>query len=369
MSEHSLLAPSSYGRLAYCRAAPTMEAAYPDEDSLHAIEGRAAHAVAYDYASTGIMPALRSPSPHGVEVTQDMIDGAQLYIDDIASELGAAWRNHIFMEQRADLSGLHPLAWGTPDADAAYPGFIYLWDYKYGHRYVDPFENWQLIGYMYDLVSKLSVEEELTTTVQMTIVQPRNFHRDGPIRRWTVKASELRPYFNILKGWLAEATAEVIDASPSPSGCQDCSARHVCVALRDAAYAAMDYAQRAVAHNLQPDQLGIELARVEDMADLLEAYKSGLEEEAVGVLRRGANVPHYTMAPGRASLEWAMPPEFVAGQLSDKLWAPRKLITPTQAKTQKLVTEELLDAFAHRPPGALKLARVDNKLAKKVFKS
>lgn len=367
MSEHSLLAPSSYGRLAYCRAAPTMEAAYPDEDTPHAIDGRASHAVNQQFIVTGEMPALRS-ALEGTEVTQEMIDGALLYVGDIANELGAAWFNHIHIEERVDLSGLHPKAWGTPDAFAIYPGFIYLWDYKFGHRYVDPFENWQLIGYAYDFVSKLSPEEELSTTIQMTIVQPRNFHKDGPIRRWTVKAWELRPYFNQLKAWLEEAMREEVTANPAWQACQDCSARHACVPLRNACYAAMDYAMTSQAHNLQPDQLGVELARVEDVSKLLEAYKSGLEEEAVGVLKRGASIPNYTMAPGQSSLAWTMPPDFIISQLGEQLRAPLKVITPTQAKTQKLVSEELLEAFADRPPAGLKLARIDTKLAKKVFK-
>lgn len=368
MTAHSRLAPSSYGRLAHCRAAPIMEAMFPGEDTMPSLEGHAQHHVAYCMAVRPDELPLIGSLFESVEITQEMYDGARMYLDDIASELGASWRQHVHLEERVDLSGLHPEAWGTLDARAQYPGFLYFWDDKFGHRYVDAFENWQLIAYSYPFVAALSPEEELTTSVQFTIVQPRNFHPDGPIRRWTVKAYELRAYYNTLRGWLAEATTEGVAANPVPAACQDCSARHACVALRNAAYAGMDYARQAQAHNLSPDQLGTELARVEDMTKLLEAYQSGLQEEAEGALRRGVSVPNYTLAPGRSSLAWAVDEEIVAS-LGEELYAPRKLITPTQARDRKLITSDLLEAYAHRPAGSLKLSRIDHKLAKKVFKS
>jgi hypothetical protein len=369
MSAHSRLAPSSYGRLAHCRAAPIMEAMYPSEDSEATRSGKCAHHVAKLVLDGLPAPMIGTQEQQfETEVTEEMIQGVQMYVDDIAGELGAAWRNHLYAEERVDLSGLHPEAWGTLDARAQYPGHLFFWDFKYGHRYVDAFENWQLIAYSYPFVAALTPEEELTTTVQFTIVQPRNFHPDGPIRRWTVKAHELRAYYNILAGWLAEAMDDHVAATPFPAACQDCSARHACVALRNAAYTAMDSTREAHAQNLPPEQLGIELARVEDLAALLDAYKTGLEEEAAGVLKRGASVPNYTMAPGRASLEWSLPPEFLANELGDRIWKPRAVITPTQAKAQRLISDELLAAYATRPPAALKLSRVDHKLAKKVFK-
>lgn len=373
---HAPLAPSSYGRLAYCRAAPTMEAANPADDTVPTLEGRAAHKVSEVLGMFGEILPIGTLLDGNIEVTGEMIDAATMYLDDVASELGAAWRNHVKFEEPVSLAGLHPQAWGTPDAVAQYPRFIYLWDFKYGHRYVDAFENWQMIGYSYPFIENLSPEEELLTTVQITIVQPRNFHPDGPIRRWTIKASDLRAYYNILRGWLHEAypfneagdLCGDIVASPHPDACRDCSARSVCEALRNAAYTAMDFARASQLHRLDSNQVGIELARVEDLSRLLEAYRTGLEEEAEGALRRGVRVPNFTLAPGRTSLEWCVPEDFVE-QLGPDLTAPRKLITPTQARDRKLITPELLDAYAHRPPGRLKLSRIDDKLAKKVFKS
>lgn len=369
MTSHSILSPSSYGRLAYCRAAPTMEHDYPGDDTQSSREGTAAHEYAYGLmdGTEGLAVGVLNAATR-LEYTQEMADGAQLYADDIASTLGPQWRGYVRLEQRIDLDNLHPEAWGTPDALAVYPKHIFCWDYKFGHLYVDAFENWQMIGYVSKLVESLSPEDELITKVTLTVVQPRSFHPDGPIRRWTVWAWELRPYLNTLKGWLAEAMETDVQASPHPKACAYCSARPQCVALRNAAYAAMDYARAKQAVKLQPHELGIELSRVEDMEALLEAYRTGLEEETEGALRHGVAVPGYTMAPGRAVLQWNVPQELLA-DLGDAIWKPREPITPTQARDRKLLAPELLDAYAVRPNGALKLTRVDHKLAKKVFSS
>jgi len=369
MGEHSLLSPSSYGRLAHCRAAPTMEHDYPGEDTQASREGTAAHAYAYGLMTGAFVPSVGAlHSETGLEYTQEMADAAQLYADDIASTLGPQWRDHVRLEQRVDLDNLHPEAFGTPDALAVYPKYIYCWDYKFGHMYVDAFENWQMIGYVSKFVEALSSDDEMTTRVTLTVVQPRNFHPDGPIRRWTVWAWELRPYINLLKGWLAEAMHPDVKATPHPDACLYCSARPQCVALRNAAYAVMDYARTKQAVKLQPHELGIELGRIQDMEQLLKAYRTGLEEETEGALRHGVAVPGYTMAPGRSVLQWNVPPELLA-DLGDAIWKPREPITPTQARDRKLLAPELLDAYATRPAGALKLTRVDHTLAKKVFTS
>jgi hypothetical protein len=351
-----------------------MEAAYPSEDSPASLEGHAAHLVAQMMIEHDTVLPVGSVLDGNVEVTTEMVEAARLYVDDIASELGASWRQHVLVEKPVSLQGLHPEAFGTPDLVGQFPRFLFLWDFKYGHRYVDAFENWQLIGYAFAYIEAMTAEEEMQTEVVFTIVQPRNFHPDGPVRRWKVKAFELRGYFNQLKGWLAEAMAPNVVASPTPSACQDCSARVKCVALRNAAYTGMDLAQASQAHALDTVQLGAELTRVQDLGALLESYQSGLEEEAEGAIRRGVSVPGFTMAQGRASLEWNVPDDMVASivgtpetQPTNPLYAPLKLLTPTQARDRKLIPPEMVEAFTHRPGGKLKLSRVDHKLAKKVF--
>lgn len=372
MTNHALLSPSSFNRLQYCRAAPTAEHDYPSDDHPSAIEGRAAHLVAQLYATANVlMNAGETVADEGnlTEVTAEMREGAIMVASDIAQELGASWRQRIVCEETVSLAGLHPESWGTLDYRAQFPGYLYFWDYKFGHRYVDAFENWQMIAYSYPFVSALSPEEEMTTTVQFTIVQPRNYHQDGPVRRWVVKAHELRAYYNILAQWMHEALAQPVMANPVPAACQDCSARHVCSALRGAAYVAMDLAKEAAQYGLQPDQLGVELSRVQDMATLLKAYQTGLEEEADGTIRRGVQVPNFTLGSTSNPLQWAVPDEDILA-LGDAcgvdLRKPREILTPTQAS--KLLPAGVIDQYAKRIGRALKLTRANHTLAKKVFK-
>jgi hypothetical protein len=303
----------------------------------------------------------------GIEVTQDMLDGASLYVDDVRTVLGDSCPASIQVEEPITLEGLHPEAWGTPDLVAVRPKHIFVWDYKFGHGYVDVFENWQLIAYSFPFVDALSPDEEMQTTVVFTIVQPRCFCPEGPVRRWSVKASDLRAHYNTLRGWLAEASSPLPIATPTPAACVYCSARHACQPLRDAAEQTVDYAKTMTAHTLDAPQLGRELAYMQDAQALLSAYISGLEEEVEGSIKHGVPVPGYTLAPASSPLRWSVPEELVA-QLGEAMWAPRKLITPSQARDRKLISPEVLEAFAEREPGRLKLTRIDNSLAKKVFK-
>ena len=96
----------------------------------------------------------------------------------------------------------------------------------------------------------------------------------------------------------------------------------------------MDYTRERQALALKPEQLGVELARVQDAAALLKAYATGLEEEVEGALRHGVPVANYTMAPGKSVLQWNVPLELLA-DFGESIWVPRKPITPTQARDRK----------------------------------
>ena len=381
MSAHAFLAPSSAFRWVRCALSASLEAAYPEtEASPSSLEGTAAHWVV-QMRLQGTPVALDMQAPNGVAVTQEMLEAAELVRDDILATLGPDWAKYLVIEQRVQIPRVHPTHnWGTPDYRAwsrLNNGrlCLHVWDFKFGHGIVEAFENWQLIDYTAGLLDEAGIDglQDQETVVDMVVIQPRAFHRDGPVRRWRVVASDLRPHINRLSNAAGVALAPNPPATPTPEGCENCLGRHACEALQRAAYHAADKGGQYGALDLSPHALGLELRALKRAQALLEARVSGIEAQAVASIKAGQLVPFWAMesVPGR--LAWTKPaPEiFALGEmLGLKLQKDPEPITPTQAKAAAKAAKidgALFDAYAVRPAGAAKLVADDGTKARLTF--
>lgn len=340
---HSILAPSSAVRWVQCAASVLLEALYPETESekTAADEGTAVHWVAAELLS-GRDVALGQVAPVGVVLTEEMIDAATMYVEAVDAALAnypGHDRSMLHVEERVDIPYVHALNWGTPDTWFIDPDqcVIYLFDLKYGHRHVDEYENWQLIDYAAGVLEKCGIDGFLDQTfdVVMTIVQPRSYHRGGPVRSWRLKAAELRPYFNTLQNAADTAmqTGAVGKAGPE---CLYCRARHACETLQRDAYRSATISASSVPVDLTPAALGLELHMLRQAAERLKGRITGLEEQARQQLRGGQRVPFFALVekPGRE--QWAKPVDEVLalGTLFNAdLSKPREAITPGQART------------------------------------
>jgi len=381
MGAHAFLAPSSADRWVRCALAPTLEAAHPEiEASPSSLEGTAAHWVV-QMLLQGTPVALDMQAPNGIAVTEEMLEAAEVVRDDIYARLGPEWQSLLFIERPVPIARVHPTQnWGTPDYSAWSRMenknlCLHLWDFKYGHGVVEAFENWQMIDYVDGLLEAASIDglQEQTTFVEMTVIQPRAFHRDGPVRRWRVLASDLRAYFNRLQAAATEATGPNPSATPTPEGCEHCRGRHACEALQRAAYTAAERGRQYGALDLTPHALGLELRALKRAQALLEARVSGLEAEAVSIIKRGEQVPFWSLESTPGRLAWQKPAaEILAlGQMMGlDLAKPPECITPTQAKAAAKAAKlpgEIFDVYAARPAGTAKLTYDDGKKARLTF--
>lgn len=376
MSSHSHAPASSAARRIQCPQSVTWELMSPDTgDDSDARDGEAAHWAAAELIA-GRPIDIGQIAPNGVVLTHEMCLGADVMFNDVAKrlrEFGLA-PSQGQCEQRVAIPRVGPGHFGTPDyrilvERPGQPFLLLLWDFKFGHRPVEVFENPQLIDYIagccegiHDLYPGVDVEA--------AIVQPRSFHRDGPVRRWKTKLSDLRVHINISAGAYAEAFDHAPRTRVGPE-CRDCKARLKCTALQRAGLAAMDQAESTTPHDITPAEAGRELQMLERAEQLIQARKAGLEAMVEQALRRGEPVAGWMLAAGESREKWTVPAEQVIAMgkaMRLGLGKPIEAITPRQARDAGL-DPAIVAQISTRPPAGLKLIKDDGSAARKAFGS
>lgn len=375
MSLHAKLQPSSAARWAgQCPGSVQLEAKFPQAvQSAEAAEGDAAHWVVATVLRGGAYPAAGTLAPNGVILDDDMLDAAEVMVDDVRARSAGAV---LHIEERVSIAEVHPDNWGTPDVwwiTTQEHGFVtlHLYDYKYGHRFVDAFENWQCLDYATGILELPAPAfpdiSHALIKIEINVVQPRNYHPSGMIRRWELTAAELSKYSEELRQRAVEAT------SPKPWSrvgreCRDCRGRHACQVLQYAADNVADIAGETVAVELPPVAVGVELRMLERAAKLLDARLTGLREQAMFQIRAGTAIPFFQLKQGQAREKWAKPLSEieVLGELVGQKLTKAEPVTPAQAR--KLgVPDEVVAAYSFRPPGEFKLVPVTDQDAKRIF--
>ncbi len=360
MSEHAILSPSSAARRVACPGSRALEAKYPQsQDSEFAREGTAAHWVASEM--------LREPTrflaefaPNGEIVTQEMIDGAALYRDAIKEIFD--YKNTLHVEEKIDISVIHPDCWGTPDCWFVTDTGLHVFDYKYGHGFVEVYENWQLLEYACGIYFSLL---DKPSYIHLHIVQPRSFHKKGPVRKWSISSKILNDYAGILKASEFSAMSDVGVLTPSLE-CTYCSARHACHALQNSALSSVDLSTSNTDHDLPVSGIGSELRYLKRAAMLLDARITGLESQALSKIKSGERIPFFRVEETAGRKRWIKSAEEIitlGEMLCLNLAKPREAITPIQA-LKSGAPEDLVREFSETPRGSLKLVE-DN--ARKMF--
>lgn len=157
--------------------------------------------------------------------------------------------------------------------------------------------------------------------------------------------------------------------TPSPE-CTNCRGRHACEALQRASLAVLDVVTSNAPHELPPPAVGAELRWIKRAAKMLEARATGLEAQALAMIKRGERVPHFTLGESVTRQVWNVPEEqaIAMGELLgvNVAKAP-KALTPKQAMDAGL-PEDVVNEISHRPKGALTLVAEDITKARKIFK-
>jgi hypothetical protein len=372
MTGHAFLAPSNAHVWVKCNLNPTMVRKYPKLDDEKTREGDAAHWVNHTLMQTGVMLPIGTQTPSGATVTKEMQDGAEVWRHAIGELSGRT----LYYESHVRGGSIHKTENdGTPDLWEFTPGappLLTVFDYKFGRRLVDAFENWQGINYLSLIMDHLGVHNgvhDQMIAARIVIVQPRGYHPEGMIREWRIPhLSDLRASFNILRGAADRATSTGHIVGTVNEHCGDCPGRHACQSLQRNVLAGADIVASSLPLELPTEALGHELRTVRRLIKLAEARKTGLEEQARSEIMSGKRVPFSTMKESEPRERWKMPPEDIAtiGAAFGVNLAKQEVLTPAQAR-EAGVPAELIDSLCERPRGELKVVEDDGRDLRKLF--
>lgn len=389
--QHAILAPSAAYRWVPCPGSVKMESQFPEVVDDDAENGNAAHWVAAEVLKSYLpnntikfpIDYIGLTAPNGIIITEEMAEAVHVYTSDIlqtAQEYGLLSKLQIEKQiggigKERSSNGTHPDNWGTPDCWAYDENTktIFIWDFKYGHRAISAFQNWQLMDYIFlilQVLGAITAIDDRNITVHMKIIQPRCYKNEGVIGEWVIMASELRQKRNIL---ILAAEQAMDENPPTQTGehCRDCRARHSCKGARLAAQAAMQYAASfpSALVEMSPQDAGIELDMLKAAADSIKFLLTGLEAKVLHDLKTGSNIPGWAIKMGLGNKKWIKTAQeiFSLGDLIGISFKQSdKPITPTQA-INKGIDEKVINAYSDIPKTGLKLVKDDGTKAKKVF--
>ena len=366
MSIHAILAPSSAARRMQCAGSRSMEAQFPQsEDNPSAAEGTLAHEV--NLAALNLMTLNLTTIPDGA--TEEMLDGADMWVETVAPII--AQSSQYACEQYLTIHSVHKECSGTPDfwAYDDKDKTIDIIDYKFGHRYVDVFENWQLLEYAIGVCDHIHVLRSDLLKIRLTIVQPRCFTPEGPVRTWEITPDELAKYMTRLQKSESESMKPDCNVVTGPE-CRDCSARHACTNLQRAAMQEVEMSVQPAPFDLPADVQGWELVQIKRSLDILKARESGLENELLAKIKAGTPVNGWGVVQGQGREKWAKSVEEVLalGEMMGVNINKPSAITPKQAIKAGL-DADLVRSYSDVPAGEIKLVADKTNRARLVFGS
>jgi hypothetical protein len=285
---HSKIGASSMYRWSKCPGSVRLSEGLENVSSPHAEEGTKAHELAEKI--------LKGEAINYETVDFEMLEHVYVYTNYVKDRKFKA--DAYGVEVKFDLSSLHPGLYGTCDAFIyrKEEGALEVVDLKYGAGIpVEAEDNEQLKYYALGALLKLDLP---CTKVKMTIVQPRCFHPEGPVRSSEISAMELLEFSSDLIDYAVKTEDQ---NAPLASGdhCRFCLAAPICPKLAETA---LETAKKEFAPTLtyNPEELANALSKV----DAIEAWTKNLKAFALREAEKGVVFPGFKLVEKRAHRKW-----------------------------------------------------------------
>lgn len=289
MALHATLGASSAYRWFACAGSIRESKGMPNESSVYAREGSAAHWIlaeclthnqnALEYLGATV------PEYEEIEVEEEMCDAVQQCVDYVRELIrGYEDEGHsdaeLGIEVRFDLTHIYPDMFGTCDISLYFPAWrrLHVIDYKHGYDPVSPEENKQIM--YYGLGATTGKHNRGVDSISFAIVQPRAFGRT--VKEWEATPATLHAFRDEL---VQKAQATEDENAPLNAGkwCKYCPASPKCKTL----YALIKEVTMSeelsngellpkAAEQMTPD----EMKRIKDNADVIKAWFRNFESYA-----------------------------------------------------------------------------------------
>ena len=360
LNTHSPLGASGASRWMVCPGSVSLGQELKDEQGdTYSSLGIAAHGLAANCLHTG-QDAWGSIGDciNGVDVDKDMADAVQVYLDFLRpcmNEHGS----FLWIEQRFHCPSIHEFFYGTVDHADFWDKtrILNVNDYKHGAGIVVEAQwNPQCLYYacgimeLYDLWNKVDL-------ITVGIIQPRAFHPDGPIRRWSISTEELKDW---LWSTLVPAMNRALTSTDTKSGehCRFCPViRRACPQVikdMEELEAIMKIITNTAAE-LSNEQVG----RFLDLLQIAKMVGKAAEETAFSRLNAGQSVPGYKLASARANRIWKdKAEEELKKVFGDKAYET-KLKSPAQIEALPLGKAEATK-WAFKPEAGLVVVKSED---------
>lgn len=361
MSEHAILPCSASDEWGNCGGWLALNAGLEVEETDEMRWGTECHEYSEKWLG-GCLKADRRPPP-----TDDveMLETARMYVEHCDSLMVLHSVFNPLIECKVD-PGINPNVWGTGDFAFYSPNKkrVVVRDFKTGRKLVEP-DSDQLKLYAMGVMEHYELQDT-DVYVDLGVVQPRGYHKNGPIRSKIIPAIELRADRTRL---MAKAEENISGVGKLQSGehCLNCNARFRCPAAQEYS---QSIATAPVINEPSAAELGVLITHIEKSIKFLEKMKSSYSGVLEGKINDNEQVPGWALVPTYARSEkWTKPLEEIKtlGSLFGKKLTKEELITPAQA-VKLGIPREVINYYCTKNKTGVKLSRTDPSEIANIFK-
>lgn len=358
--EHSkLFSPSASARLLTCPGSAKASEGIPDQESLFALEGHDAHALAEirlcERLGLQTNEKIEDLSFYNQEMEDYISDYVSYVLEKVASIKKECPDATVLIEQKVAAVRYDESLFGSTDVAIIADKVLTIIDLKYGRGVlVNAKENTQEMCYglcaMETFGNLYDIED-----INLCIFQPRLSN----VSEWSLTVKELYKWADeILKPGIEKIRAGSEEFHPSRH-CVFCKAKPLCKALRDQN---LELAK----HEFRPAFLmdDSEIEEVLDKADDFVNWINSVKEFALEDAMKGKKYDHYKLVEGRSNRKYVDETK-VINVVKEAGYNPyeEKLLSVTgmQSRLGKARFEELLGNLVVKPRGKLTLVPREDK--------
>ena len=327
--KHSILGASSASRWFACPGSVRLcQTVPPQADSIHSVQGSAAHAAIEDYyekkekgIEVDIYDYVGFEFTRGefeYELTSDDVDAIAEYVRVVEDE--RAKGKYVFhSEAKFALDRIHPGLFGTADTVlmASNMKRLVVMDYKHGAGVpVEVNGNKQLKYYALGAIEYVCKKHKIDyldmlgwggvfKEVEIVVVQPRCRHKDGAVRRAVVSGEEMDAFAVELANKAKETEDPNAQLSPGDH-CRWCPALAICPGFsqKTMEIAKADFTPAGPKFPAPESLTAKDLAKIMQYEPLISKWLESVSAHAQHLLEHGETVPGFKLVKKRATRKW-----------------------------------------------------------------